>query len=106
MIAAASLLALVASGAPAPDRESALDQALECRVYTDLALSVHRDPRMLAADRKLHRYWAKRGDELGKEMGLSPQELRMRPLLIPIMAERFKDVLVGCLEAAPEDVLR
>lgn len=106
MIAAALWLALASAGAPPAEPEAALRQAMECRVYTEVALSVHRDdPRMLAADGKLHRYWMKRGDKLGKEMGLTPETLRIRQLVIPIEADRFRDVMLRCLREAPKGVL-
>jgi len=84
-----------------------LDEALECRVYVDLAKSVHANrPDMLEMESKLQRYWLKRGDELGRKQGLTPEALSIRQLVFPLKAERFKDVLIGCLDMTPKKALR
>ncbi len=112
MIAAAILLAVTASPSQpsdkqASDQEAALRQAMECRAYSELALNLHNDdPRMLAAHLKLQAYWVKRGNDLGKEMGLAPEVVRIRQLVIPLKAERFREVMLGCVRAAPKKAFR
>ena len=87
--------------------DETLQQALECRVYAELAQYVHKDnPVMHLMDRKLLNYWQKRGDELGLKEGRSPDALSLQQLIIPIKPERFKPVLLGCLAMTPKKALR
>lgn len=102
-----ALALALAAASPAVDREAALRQAMECHAYSELALSLNgNDPRLLAAHIKLQNYWTKRRNDLGKEMRLTPEVVRIRELVIPIKAERYRDVMSGCIKAAPKKVFR
>ena len=95
------------AGAQEKPADDPYKQALECRVYTELAKAVHADdPSMVAMDRKLHDYWLKRSVKLGAKAGQSAQAVSMKSLVIPLEADRFKPVMLACLAATPEKELR
>lgn len=110
MILALALGLAAAAHAPLQDSkadEEALQQALECRVYSDMAKSVYAsEPGPRAINEKLHRYWFKRSEQLGAKMGATPDSVRFKSLLIPLEAESFKPVMLKCLDATPEKALR
>jgi hypothetical protein len=101
-----TLLASSIAVPPEPPTE-ALDRALECRAYTDMAKAVHADdPRMVAMDERLHSYWVRRSNELGRRAGLSDEAISLRQLIIPLEADRFRPVMIRCLEQTPRSALR
>ena len=105
--AALALLLVAAAAGEQPSAPDALQEALECRAYTDMALAVYAgDVGMATMTRRLHRYWVARGDELGRKQKLSKEVLEMKQLLIPLTAERFKEVMKRCLDATPRKALR
>ncbi|GEM_PF-6331600 len=83
-----------------------LQQALECRVYSDMAKGVFADkPGPRAANEKLHRYWLKRSEDLGAKAGISQQGVMMKSLVIPLEADRFTPVMTKCFDLTPKAIL-
>ena len=109
MMALSVALALIVAGAmaDAPPGRDALEEALECRAYTEMVKAMHPDDlQVTIMAEKMHLYWLKRGDELGREQKLGEEAVALRQLLIPLEADRYKDVMKRCLDATPRKALR
>jgi hypothetical protein len=107
----AFILGVTATAASIPFQESnaepdPLQQALECRVYSDMAKGVFADkPGPRAANEKLHRYWLKRSEDLGAKAGISQQGVMMKSLVIRLEADRFTPVMTKCFDLTPKAIL-
>lgn len=99
-----ALALLLAASAPQADP---LTVALECQVYSELAMSIHGDrPQMLLMDDKIHRYWSAEVHRIATERQLTDVQLEGKRLVIAIDSDRYAPILTNCLKTMPKKALR
>jgi hypothetical protein len=90
------LLAVLAAADQPAQLKDKFDYAAKCRVHTQLLPALSKDPRQQETGAKVHAYWIKESDRLGKKLGRSKEELEIDYLLIEIKPDM--DLIIDCAE--------
>ena len=83
-------------------KEAQLDEAMECRAYSQLAAMVEPSP----TGDKFARYWVTESERRGAKLGLSKDTVYIRHLVIKIDAEKAKPIWQKCLDLTPKKVFK
>ena len=101
-VLAAMLLLASAAADDMVAKEAQLDEAMECRAYSQFAVVAVPSP----VGDKFARYWVAESERRGAKLGLSKDTVYIRHLVVKIDADKAKPIWKKCLDLTPKKVFK